>query len=238
MPALNKNYLICAHGISKMGNALHDVIFVLIVINCLQDNAFMMAVVFTIKFIPYFFFGSLGGIQADKLNKKTIMLTSDAIRFFLVMMMVTLVFMDYVNALVLSILAFLLTTCRCFYQPAQQSIIPNIVAKNDLPYMNSQCQIAEELGSVIGPIVAGIMVAIGSYWEGLLVDAIAYAVSIGLVANIKYHYQPQIRYAKSNKRQRFNVFSYLLKNPLLFSVVYCSAACICCTEVSHTFVSN
>ncbi len=221
---INKYLLISAHGVTKSGNALHDVVFVLLALNFLKDDSFLFSVVLTIKFIPYLFFGYIGGIVADRYNKKIIMIFSDITRLFLVSLLAWLTFENSLNVFTISVIAFFLTLCRCFYQPAQQSIIPSLVRRSDLTDTNSKNQIAEEIGTIVGPVLAGLLIVTGEYWQALVFDCLAYVISLSLVVFIKYKHESNEE--KNDKKLNTNIIKYICGNEKLFDTIFCSSVCI------------
>jgi len=223
---VNKYLLIAAHGLAKMGNSLQDVVFILLIVGLLQGNEFQMGLVITIQFIPYLFLGYLGGVVADRYNRKTNMLIADAIRFSLALALTYLVFFNRESVALLACIAFLSTTCRCFYQPAQQAMLPELVKKAELTKYNSRFQVSENLGVIAGPLIAGVIVTVGEYWQAFLFDAMTYLVSLILVFLINYSPLSKNGRMSETNEIRFNIFRYLNSRRKLFDTVYCSAASI------------
>jgi MFS family permease len=66
---------------SKIGDYAHDIVFVILSIELSKSNYLLVGIIYFVKFIPYLFLGPLGGVIADKYNRKNIMILSDLSRF-------------------------------------------------------------------------------------------------------------------------------------------------------------
>ena len=71
-----------------------------------------------------------------------------------------------------------------FFIPAANAAIPNLVPDEELVNANSLLATAETLAWMIGPVVAGAMLAVWSPSVPYAVNAVTFLVSAGLVARI------------------------------------------------------
>jgi predicted MFS family arabinose efflux permease len=68
-------------------------------------------------------------------------------------------------------------TARAFFGPASTGIVPELVSAGDLQEANSLMGVAENLSTIVGPALGGVVVvAAGAGW-GLAVDAVAFVLS-------------------------------------------------------------
>lgn len=223
----NKYLMLFSHGITKSGNSLHDVVFILLCIDIFQDNTTNLSIILTIKFLPYLFFGYLGGNIADKVNKKRLMIITDIFRLALVSALAFLAYTNSLDFLWISIITFLLTLCRCFYQPAQQSAIPVLFNKQELPSINRSFQVSEEIGTIIGPLAAGMLIGHGNYWFALVMDCMTYFISLLMISFVKYPSSNKEFHKQSTKKEgKKSAIPEILKNKMLFESIFCSSLCI------------
>ena len=88
---------------------------------------FAIAGVFIVRLIPAVILGPLAGVLADRLDRKTLMVISDLMRFglYLSIPIVGNYFWLYTATL-------LAETATLFWSPAKEATVPNLVPKNKL----------------------------------------------------------------------------------------------------------
>jgi dTMP kinase len=86
----------------------------------------------TSRILPGLFFAAVGGVIADRLNRKYVMVTVEFGRAALVL---SLAFVDTITALILVNLA--LEGLTLVFQPAKEATVPTLVNKNELVQANS-----------------------------------------------------------------------------------------------------
>ncbi len=84
------------------------------------------------RILPGLFFAAVGGVIADRLNRKIVMLTVEIGRALLVF---SLAFVESISALVLVNLA--LEALTLVFQPAKEATVPNLVRRTELVQANS-----------------------------------------------------------------------------------------------------
>jgi dTMP kinase len=84
------------------------------------------------RILPGLFFGAVGGVIADRLNRKRVMLFTEFGRGGLVLL---LAFVDTIGQLILVNL--LLEALTLTFQPAKEATVPTLVEKNELVQANS-----------------------------------------------------------------------------------------------------
>ena len=137
----------------------------------------ILTLVFT---IPAVLFGSVAGVFVDRFNKKKIMIISNVFRSILVAMMLLSNEHFY-----LYLLAFLVSTFTQFFAPAETSMIPDIVEKNDLMPANSLFTTTMLSSVVLGfALGAPIINKYGEFITGITISTM-YLLSVLLLLLIK-----------------------------------------------------
>ncbi|UNE53799.1 MFS transporter [Bartonella machadoae] len=169
--------------ISKIGDYAYEVIFVLLVLE-LTDNFFFTGLVYFFRFIPFLFFGPIGGWLADNFSLKKNMIFSEFVRLLASLF----VFITYITGsahIVVLIFAAICTTIgRSLFQPSFQAAIPRIFSINDLTKANSISQIIEDTASLIGPLVCSVLLFFANKSTVLIFDFFTYFLSIILLLNL------------------------------------------------------
>src|SRR5581483_68954 len=132
--------------------------------------------------IPVFLFAPVGGIVADRLNRHRVVIGTQVASMLLAFVLAVLTLSKRVTVPEIFVLAALLGIVNAFDIPARQAFLVNMVGKEDL--MNAIALNSSMFNGarIIGPAIAGILVAkIGEGWC-FFANAVSYiAVITGLL---------------------------------------------------------
>jgi len=148
----------------------------------LTGSALLLGSVGFASQIPVFLFAPLGGIAADRFNRQRIVIGTQTAAMLLAFVLAVLTLTNRVQVWHVFLLASLLGVVNAFDIPGRQSFLVDMVGKEDL--MNAIALNSSMFNGarVIGPAIAGILVAkIGEGWC-FFANAVSYiAVIIGLL---------------------------------------------------------
>ncbi len=148
----------------------------------LTGSALLLGSVGFASQVPVFLFAPLGGITADRYNRRHIVIGTQVAAMLLAFILAALTLLHKVQVWHVFVLASLLGVVNAFDIPGRQSFLVDMVGKEDL--MNAIALNSSMFNGarVIGPAIAGILVAkIGEGWC-FFVNAVSYiAVIIGLL---------------------------------------------------------
>jgi MFS family permease len=132
--------------------------------------------------IPIFLFAPVGGLAADRLNRHHVVIGTQVASMILAFILAVLTLFHVIKVWEIVVLAALLGVVNAFDVPARQSFLIEMVVREDL--MNAIALNSSMFNGarVIGPAIAGILVArIGEGWC-FFANAVSYiAVIIGLL---------------------------------------------------------
>lgn len=140
--------------ISLFGNATIRFVLPLYLLN-LTGSPTLYGAVTACAFIPAVMLSPIGGIIADRVNKRNVMVILDfsaaaiILAFFLLMKRADLI-------LLLTVTLMLLYGLAGAYQPSVQASIPALVSQNNLMSANSIINSISSLAALIGPVLGGI----------------------------------------------------------------------------------
>jgi MFS family permease len=127
----------------------------------------------------------VGGVLADRLGPRRVMLIADTARAILAGVLM-LVAARHVTAIaVLGPIAVGLGAGEGLFLPATSSIMPSLLAPDGLAAGNAINMAALQAGSVLGPVLGGVMVAAAGSVPAFAVDAASFAVSAVTLALIR-----------------------------------------------------
>ena len=147
----------------------------------LTGSALLLGAVGFASQIPVFLFAPLGGITADRFNRRHIVIGTQVASMVLAFMLAAVTLLHKVQVWHVFVLAALLGVVNAFDIPGRQSFLVDMVGKEDL--MNAIALNSSMFNGarIIGPAIAGIVVAkVGEGWC-FFGDAVSYiAVIVGL----------------------------------------------------------
>jgi len=149
----------------------------------LTGSPIMLGIVGFANGIPVWLFSLYGGIIADRISRRKMLIITQSSMMILAFILAVLTFTGTVQAWHIVILALLLGTANAFDSPARQSFVVDLVPKEDLTNAIALNSSVFNLGTIIGPTVAGLVYAwLGPGWcftiNGVSFIAILIALSL------------------------------------------------------------
>lgn len=174
--------LFVAQTISDIGDGL-TLLTLLLLVNQLTHSALALAVMSIAVAVPPMTIGLVGGAYADRLDRRRIMLASDALRGVLVLGFILLATAERLP--LLYGLAFIQASIGTFFSPARGALIPRVVPAHGLLAANSIGQISRVVAGLIGTGLAGLIVGVtGQVWPAFVVDAATFFASVAIVYGV------------------------------------------------------
>lgn len=129
-----------------------------------------------LRIVAFLLFSQIAGVLADRLNRKTILIVADVVRFVLMLLFpfITSIWQIY-------LMIFLINSATAFFSPTYDATLPDIAGRNHYVKALSLSRLATDLEAVFAPALAGILVAMmGLSWL-FWFDALTYLISALLV---------------------------------------------------------
>ncbi len=175
--------------ISLFGNAIIRFALPLYLLNLTGSSALYGAVT-ACAFIPAILLSPIGGIAADRLNKRNIMVVLDF--FTAAVILAFSLLMNRMNLiLLLTVTLMLLYGIAGAYQPSVQASIPVLVRQNHLMAANSVINTINSFASLIGPVLGGILYSVSGLKPILWVCTICFTFSAVMELFIKIPFRKQ-----------------------------------------------
>jgi MFS family permease len=132
----------------------------------------------------------VGGILADKIGPRTVMLAADAVRCVLVALLALLASRQTVTLAMLGPVAALLGAGEGVFIPASFTIMPAIVEPDRLQAGNALSAAMIQVGSLAGPVLGGLLVTTAGPVPAFAVDAASFGISAVALALISVRRLP------------------------------------------------
>jgi predicted MFS family arabinose efflux permease len=131
----------------------------------LSHSAFLLALDQFLAGIPIFLFSLIGGVVADRIERRKILLVSQYIQMASAGTLTALVVMGLQHVWPILCLSFVSGFAQAFGGPAYSALIPTLVEPEDMPNAIALNSIQFNLAVTVGPALAGITLAtLGEKW--------------------------------------------------------------------------
>jgi len=126
----------------------------------LTNSAFLLGVVGFLGSIPIFVFSLFGGVLADRVNKRNILIFTQAAFMFLAFLLAILTQFQLINPQQIMFIALFNGIIMAFDAPARQSIVVELVGKENLFNAITLNSVAFNSSRIIGPAIAGVSISV------------------------------------------------------------------------------
>ncbi|WP_437729979.1 MFS transporter [Sorangium sp. So ce1335] len=123
----------------------------------------------------------IGGVVVDRWSPEAVLLVSNAARGVIVAALTALVVTDQTQVWHLFVLGAAFGAADALAYPAFASITPRLVTEDRLPAANAAIQGTAQMAGMIGPALAGVVVAVVGNAGAFAIDALSFAVSVAIL---------------------------------------------------------
>jgi MFS family permease len=174
-----------------------------------------LGIVVGLQFLPMLLFGPVGGLVADRMNKRRLLFVTQTCGGVLALVLGILVVSHAVQLWQVYVLAALLGVVNLFDNPARQTFMMEMVGRDDLPNAVSLNTVVMNASRVVGPAIGGVVIILFGLGVCFFVNAASYvAVIIGLAMMHTAELRPTQRVARA-KGQIREGFVYVWRTPSL-----------------------
>jgi len=178
-----------------------------------------LGVTVALQFLPMLLFGMWGGLVADRFDKRRVLLVTQVVPMLLALVMFVLVVTGAVALWMVYTLAFLLGLVFMVDMPTRQSFVVELVGPDELPNAVGLNSAMFNTGRVVGPALAGVLIATVGTASTFLVNALSYvAVLFALGAMRPVELYPQARADRAPGAIRAGL-RYVWSTPVLRSTL-------------------
>jgi len=245
----NRNFRIffTAQIVSVTGTWMQSIAQMWLVLH-LTGSGLALGITAALQFTPILLFGTWGGLLADRVDKRKLLMVTQSSAGVVALVLAGLTLGGLVQLWMVYTLAFALGMVNVFDNPGRQSFVTEMVGKSQVINAVGLNSAVFTLARVIGPAVAGVLIAaVGTGWC-FLFNGLSYfpvVLALGLMRPWELHRgQPAarargqiragIRYAWNTPELRFPLllmlvvgtlaFNFSVLMPLMASVVFHSGA--------------
>jgi MFS family permease len=162
----------------------------------LSDKPVVVSGIGLARFLPILLFSLIGGLVADLFNRRKVMLISQVVMILVALEFGFLTVTGNIEIWQIYVLTAIQATALAFDMPARQSLMPNLLPREDLASAFSLQSMAFNIGSIVGPGLSGVVIAsLGQSWT-YFINAASFGfvvVSLLLIGNVPQEINPIVR---------------------------------------------
>ena len=148
-------------------------------------SAASLGIVLACYGIPRALLTLAGGSLADRFGPRLVMIASDAARCGLTAVFAVLAAEHVSSLAALAPAAAVLGACSALFMPASMTIMPALIEQSRLTSANALYTTVVQVGSMLGPVLGGVLVATAGPTSAFAIDAGSFLVSAASIALIR-----------------------------------------------------
>jgi len=142
-----------------------------------------VSIVGAVRFGGVLAFSMIGGLVADRYDRRVILFITQSMALVVALALGLLTMLRVIQLWHIYLLTAIQAATMAFDMPARQSLVPNLVPREDLPNAFSLQSIAFNTGAIAGPALSGVIIAYWGQEFAYLINALSFlAVILALVA--------------------------------------------------------
>src|ERR1700722_16623767 len=156
----------------------------------LTNSPFLLGLDAFLGDIPIFLFSLVGGVLADRVDRRYILIGSQVVQMLSAATLATLIWTDHVKIWHILTLSFVVGTAQSFGGPAYSALVPSLVQKEDVPNAIALNSIQFNLARVIGPELGGLALKYVGSALCFALNALSFVAVIVSLLSLNINFKP------------------------------------------------
>ena len=210
------NYRVYATGaiVSNAGTWMQRVAQDWLVLTVLTDHSAVAVGITTgLQFLPMLLLAPVGGLIADRFPKRRLMMMTQTLAGSLSLLLGLMVVFDVAELWHVYLIAFLSGAAAALEAPARQTFVAEMVPEDKLSNAVGLNSASFHLGRLIGPAVAGLLIAVFSTGPVFLINAASFGATIFALSRMRVRELIPITKAPRGKGQIRDGLRYVRRRP-------------------------
>ncbi|WP_312116195.1 MFS transporter [Brevibacillus reuszeri] len=218
----NLRRLLSANLLSGIGDWFNSVAVLSLLLE-ITGTAMAVGITLALRTLPHLLFGPIGGLVADRFNRKTVLIVCDLARA-----LIALSFLLVAHEADLWIVytgTFLLVAFSAMYNPSRLSLLPQIVSRDELAAANALDQSVFGIVMAIGSLVGGVFIALWGSEIAFLYNSLSFLASALLLVRLTVSKQQEQQESDSEgesleKAATYkDVLQFIQKTPIVYAIL-------------------
>lgn len=216
----HRNYLLLWVGtlISNSGDWMDQVALNWLVL-VMTNSPFYLALLNFSRSIPLLIFTWVGGVAADRFERRKLLMVTQGSATVLALMLAALVSLGWAQLWQLILISVLRGVMTSFNQPARQALIPDLVGKGDL--MNAVVLNSATMNAtrIIGPALGGILIGIAGVAACFWVNAISFVAVLWALYAMRIGEDKLPKVGRGVREDLNQVIDYVRSHPIILALL-------------------
>ncbi|MET8296757.1 MFS transporter [Streptomyces sp. NPDC001272] len=163
--------------ISWMGQAM-TALAISLQVYAITGSSFSVGLVGLFSLVPLVAFGLYGGAIADRVDRRKLGLYSQSGLTVLSAGLAAAALLDYHRVWLLYTVVALQAVCGALNGPARSAMIPKLLPPEQLPAANALNSVTMTTGTMLGPLLGGLIVGWWGYQAAYLIDVVTFSAAL------------------------------------------------------------
>ena len=140
--------------------------------------------------VPAIFFNLFGGVIADKIDKRRLIITTQTITACLVFLLATLTLLDMVRVWHILAIAVLISSVEGFDSPARHALYPHLIERTAMMSAVVLTGFIWSVSRILAPLVVGLIIALAGTATSFYLDALGFLIMIAFMSRLRTTHIP------------------------------------------------
>ncbi len=191
-------------------------------ISQLSKDPIAVSVLGGVRFLAVLAFSLVGGLVADRYNRRTILFMTQTIAMLVAFALGFLTLAGTIKLWEIYGLTAIQAAAMAFDLPARQSLVPNLVPREDLPSAFSMNSISFNTGAILGPALSGVVIGYLGMEYVYFINAITFLaviVALMLMGRVEQEKSPVQRGFRAALLDIRDGVKFIRSQPLILSTM-------------------
>jgi MFS family permease len=202
----------------------------------LTDSAFILGVVGFLTYIPISILSVFGGVLADRVNKRKILIATQSAFMILALLLAFLTQFKLITPLMIMSIAVLNGVVMAFDAPSRQAVVVELVGRNNLFNAIALNSVAFNSSRIIGPALAAVLIATIGMSGCFYLNAASFFAVIAALLMIDVNSSQKSGMKSNNALGDLKEGYYFIKNNRLILILITMVAMVSLFGISYVIL--
>jgi MFS family permease len=217
----NRNFRLFWSGnfLSNIGTWMQNVAQGWLVLTLTNGSAFWLGVVSFAGSIPFLVFTLFGGVIADRVDKRRLLVVTQSVMMTLAFLLAALAYWKVVTVWEVALIAFLNGVAQAMNQPSYQALVPRLVEREDLTNAIALNSAQFNMSRILGPTLGGYAMALIGVAGNFFLNGVSFLAVLWALMVIRYPIEKEPRRESMLDSLRGGL-SYVRRQPQMFVLMW------------------
>ena len=185
----------------------------------LTNSAFWLGVVGFAGSIPFLFFTLFGGVIADRVDKRRLLIVTQSVMMVLAFVLAALAWFKVITVWEVAVIAFLNGTAMSMNAPSYQALVPRLVKREDLTNAIALNSAQFNMSRILGPTLGGYAMVLFGVAGNFFLNGVSFLAVLWALVRIRYPAEKPARH-ESMWVSLQGGFNYVRREPQMLVLVW------------------